>query len=208
MHPAPPIGAIFCLPIETEKAIFHSHILRIYRKLKRKIRHFRLFFTIFFCHKSIFFVLVRIFYNKNIQKRKKTGHKSPRKPNERLFFHILPFIKKNKEKSAQKARAKANAPPDARVGLSAEKRPHFQKTRKNEQKASKKRTKREKYNTNKVKLGRKQRVNEDRKGINRAQKRKNAALILDFCSVGSHFPHFRSFFSLFRLRRIPNPRSF
>ena len=79
MHPTPPIGAFFCLPIETEKALFHSHILRIYRKSKRKISHFRLFFTIFLCRKSFFFVLVRIFYNKNIQKHKKTGHKSPEK---------------------------------------------------------------------------------------------------------------------------------
>ena len=78
------------------------------------------------------------FTTKIFKNAKKQGINHPRKPNEQWFFHILPFIKKNKEKSAQKARAKANAPPDARVGLSAEKRPHFQKTRKNEQKASKK----------------------------------------------------------------------
>lgn len=39
-------------------------------------------------------------------------------------------------------------------------------------KRAKKRTKREKYNTNRVKLGRMQRVNKDRKGINKGQKRK------------------------------------
>ena len=73
----------FLLADRNGKGGFHSHILRIYKKSKRKISDFLLFFTIFLFHKSIFFVLVRIFYNKNIQKRKKQGINHPRKPNER-----------------------------------------------------------------------------------------------------------------------------
>lgn len=84
----------------------------------------------FLCHKSIFFVLVRIFYNKNIQKRKKTGHKSPEKAQRTMIFPYFTIYKEKERKIGTKSARKSQYSARCSGGVKCRKTSAFSKNKK------------------------------------------------------------------------------
>jgi len=141
MHPAPPIGVFFCLPTETEKAVFIRIFYEFTENQKEKKPFSLIFYNIFVSQKHLFCSCSYILQQK-YSKTQKTGHKSPKKAQRTMIFPYFTIYKEKQRKIGTKSARKSQYPARCSGGVKCRKTSAFSKNKKKmSKKTSKKRAK-------------------------------------------------------------------